>query len=474
MDQKVVKCNINSVDQQKDLSDQSQYSKAHIHNKQRAPIFKLNVDCLNKIFDYLSLRDVHSIGETCKPIQQAAGEYFQANYITAAYVRYKRLINSAFIPFDGFFNKFVQNIHFECVPTRLKKTTLYIGKNYNQKFKQMVFFDVDLTAVEIKNLSDKFENVETVILEKCTVNRKFYKQFPKICKNLRRLYVEDFDCRRDVVRRTGNKWLLYTYPKLEHLHWIQSKGWRPINELKLFFQRNPQLRSFTTDTNTLWSNRDLFSESKISLDDLTIELGQDDDNDAQELQNFEYIHAYLKELHEKGVYKRLHFNLKRFSQQTFDEMPRLDALRGLCLWFDDISQGDIILPKWANLFKLKFLHFDLKNLDLLAQQLVNLQQIYFYSISMRDLMHFARHSVHLTKVKIKDSFDYDDHGKCLDVAALNKEREKLKGAKRMVIYIPEYEYLRTKWSLNGMEYSLIEVRRVSSDEWGHQFYRSWI
>lgn len=46
-------------------------------------IFKLNIDCLDKIFDYLSVSDLHSFGQTCKAMQQVAGEYFKLNYVAA-------------------------------------------------------------------------------------------------------------------------------------------------------------------------------------------------------------------------------------------------------------------------------------------------------------------------------------------------------------------------------------------------------
>lgn len=35
-----------------------------------APIFALNIDCFEEIFDYLSLKDVHSFGQTCKALQK--------------------------------------------------------------------------------------------------------------------------------------------------------------------------------------------------------------------------------------------------------------------------------------------------------------------------------------------------------------------------------------------------------------------
>lgn len=48
-----------------------------------AKIFKLDIDCFDEVFEYLSLKDLHSVGQTCKFMQQVAGQYFRRNYIKA-------------------------------------------------------------------------------------------------------------------------------------------------------------------------------------------------------------------------------------------------------------------------------------------------------------------------------------------------------------------------------------------------------
>ena len=40
-------------------------------------IFKLNVDCFEKLFDYLGKEDVHAFGQTCKRMQWVAGHYYR-------------------------------------------------------------------------------------------------------------------------------------------------------------------------------------------------------------------------------------------------------------------------------------------------------------------------------------------------------------------------------------------------------------
>ena len=38
----------------------------------RPKIFKLNIDCFDEIFEYLSLKDLHSLGQTYRTMQQVA------------------------------------------------------------------------------------------------------------------------------------------------------------------------------------------------------------------------------------------------------------------------------------------------------------------------------------------------------------------------------------------------------------------
>lgn len=48
--------------------------------------------------------------------------------------------------------------------------------------------------------------------------------------------------------------------------------------------------------------------------------------------------------------------------------------------------------------------------------------------------------------------------------SLNREREQLLGARKLIIYVPEDIFLATKWSTNNgdINLSLVELRRIDS------------
>lgn len=54
-----------------------------VNNASTSSIFTLTVDCFDEIFDYLTLEDLCSFGQTCRKSQQIAGNYFKSNYSNA-------------------------------------------------------------------------------------------------------------------------------------------------------------------------------------------------------------------------------------------------------------------------------------------------------------------------------------------------------------------------------------------------------
>lgn len=51
----------------------------------------------------------------------------------------------------------------------------------------------------------------------------------------------------------------------------------------------------------------------------------------------------------------------------------------------------------------------------------------------------------------------------LDIAALNKERQKLVDVRRVTIYMGENIYLAMKWATKQQEFNLIQIKRIDSN-----------
>lgn len=440
----------------------------------QSPIFKLNIDCLDKIFDYLSFHDVNSIGQACKPLYEFAGEYFQANYVTEVYVepksvKYPRHWNCELPGFD----EFVQNIRIsnniianETLQLIEERARCISNNSVQAHVKQIHFIFADLTTENIKHLRNILQNIESVAIVECKVDAKFCELFPKLCPNLKRLYVRDLyyrSCRKPHIEML----MLCKYPKLEHFHWSRTMHGTVMNELKTFFKLNPHVRSFATDMISLSINQRIFIESQINLDDLTIE----NIKHFRPRQIIDHTHFNrVNELYEKSIFKRLHYDMDDFDQQMIDQMAPLHPLKSLRMDNSENENDIVNLPNGlVDLVELEIGRCGGSfNANALAHQLMKLERIYFGLTNLNAILPFLYHSVRLKKLKI-DEVAENDGNLILDLATLNEKRKQLNGARKVTIFIDEKVYLATKWAMNAKEFNLIEIRRGSAHEWGHQF-----
>lgn len=207
----------------------------------------------------------------------------------------------------------------------------FAGANCNKFLKKIQICFVQLTGRDLDCMEEILRNVETVAIEFCRMNRKFYEKFPLvIAGNLKRLYVSNFECNRNVLRRIGSEWLLRNWPKLEHFGWTQSANDYRIDELKAFFDLNPNICSFSTSFDCLWASRHLIFQSNARLDELTVEIFDWERTTGQRINDF------FNELHARGFYKRLHLHSSFYDEQHQNLMELgsihgLEALRHLSL-----------------------------------------------------------------------------------------------------------------------------------------------
>lgn len=203
------------------------------------------------------------------------------------------------------------------------------------------------------------------------------------------------------------------YPKLEHLEWSQSKKFgHKIDEIRTFFERNPNVRSFATNHNNLWASRDLILESGVKLDDLTIEIYERAERVMPEM--ITQVCNLLNEFYARGVFKRLHLEFKeycsrhieqKYIEQHIDQLIPLHAIKSLSLTRDN--------------------NVDLSKLTNMARQFFNLERIDLgrFHAYLEDMLPFIYHSPKLKKMRVSNYGGGNVH--FLDIAALKGERKKL-------------------------------------------------
>lgn len=102
---------------------------------------------------------------------------------------------------------------------------------------------------------------------------EYYELFSQHCSNVRSLNVSQSSKIRNKAKVIGcnNDWMLRTYKTLKHFELLDAYELQN-NELLTFFQRNPRIRTFFTDSYTFCENRTTFLNANIRLDRLAIEF----------------------------------------------------------------------------------------------------------------------------------------------------------------------------------------------------------
>ena len=442
----------NRFNEEKSPSQISQPRGAHVELSLN--FLSLNVDCCEEVFDYLSLADLHAMAQTCTRMHRIAGSHFQQTYAAAHVVCKSDGIYIRCIQINGF-TQFIQNISFYCDDLLCFG---YVQSNCFDSLKKIRFCSIAMTDEKIACLQSILAKVEVVEIFCCTMNGEFYENFLSKCSKLKRLTVKGFYGPGPLIG-TANDWLLREYSQLEHLELTSMRVDYEINELETFFHRNPHIRSFAIDSDCLWNNRNLIMTAQVNLDRLAIDS-----------ENFEtdYFYQLLNELHAIGVYKKLQFYLLNIDERSINPIASLTAMDKL---YSQLLDEDVAFPYLTNLKELCIgCTINITDMNALAKSLVNLEQIQFLVAHSNQIVPFVRHSTKLTKIKVKSLKEETSRdGNVLDLTAWNKERGKLVGARKIVVYVEEDVYLATKWTLNDIDRSLIQLKRTESHDSNHDF-----
>lgn len=447
-------------------------------------IFKMNVHCFDELFEYLSLTDLHSLSQTCKTMQQMTGEFFKLNYSGANVVclsdgiydiwHYNVNIYTKCIPIPQFIQfitsieigKHIVNIkksRHRCANSPVYYNDLNIKFNYIKlhadelkSVKKLTLTNVCVNVKTVSYILNILPNIEMLKLRFCTVVGDLYDVLLKYCANVQHLQI----CR---VTLKDNKWLLRRYEKLERLDLAvnDENTINKIDELCSFFELNPNVRSFSSEKFTLWSNKDALLNSKVNLD--TFELKQY----PTEYVLDKTMWDLLRQLHTHGFYKCLHtngFDLHLNSRHHGYFAPLLRKI-----FISDCE--DLI---WVSNHFIECNEIAIRcGLHVWSNEIfVSNMEHPFEFENQVDILQYIQQMKNLKKIKL---FDFKFEA-ILNLEMLNTEREKLAGSRKVTIYVPDAVYLATKWATkNGTtNFSLIEMKRIDSYEWNSYLSDWWM
>lgn len=455
-------------------------------NDKMLEILKQNNKYLHRLFDWLSLKDLCALRQTCKQFKSVVDWYVDQNY---------PLLRIGCRKIDVFYGE-VDDYG------RLDDVSKSVIKRYH------LWTDFPVPSPGTKAL---LHHVESVKIHGGHMKYEFYETFLQFCPNLKHMFL--WNCHLNRIMGKSNEWLLRSYPQLEHFE-LQDLNDYPcgylqeITELKTFFELNPNIRTFSTIAYVLNENRNWLKSSNIQVDTLNLKcvlyLGR-------------YANGYwelINELYEQGFHKRLNiygwFNGSDKELVGDDKMIPLRSIDKIHLEneFNEVIIEHLanLLPTMITLKEISFISFERndsssspdsnkfaqyfstavqmvsglffatefdKQLNILASRLTNVQRIHVRQAKLTDILPFIQRSPKIKEIRIDQLLD-DGHfykNGIVDLMALNRLRKQLAHASKITLYIEEDALLANKWAAMDTMSQLIDLKRKY--EWPHRTHRKF-
>lgn len=364
-------------------------------------IFKLTIDCCDEIFEYLALEDLCSLGQTCKAMQKVVGLYFERNYKGAEKFIEDDGIHTVYSMSQGekrintsIFNEFTE---FASYYNEEKKPLNYFKSHIDEftSIKHLYFVCTAMNTKKMEYFSKLLEKIEILQIRQCTWRESadVHEIVLKYCKNLKRLHIkDDMGC----IAYNRGTWLQRNYPKLEHLELTLHNKFI-FNELKPFFELNPNIQSFATSCHCIWMTRNMLLKLKTQLHSLEIKkfdyefYGSDEEHGKP-------VFRLLNQLFEHGFYKQLHFYVPKLDYKLSDQLVALNGLTKLTI---EQFTKCCDLRQLRKLKELNILDCSkVTQLAMLANNLVSLERLYLQNATYNDILPFIRHSTNLKHFKV--------------------------------------------------------------------------
>lgn len=429
--------------------------------KELPPVYlKLIADCWEHIFDHLSIKDIFMMGNTCKYMNQILGHYIHARHPELEFVLSERNIQLyplSIILRENFY-KFIT--HMWIYKDDQSNIDFFQGVNIFDSLKKLTFMKFQFTETQIGCMRNVLENIETIKLELCVVNRNTFEQFAIHCRKLKYLNIQG--CRN--VNGAFNKFFSLNFPMLECLKFrlCSDDTNVQIDELTTFLVQHNNLKSFDMDFRFLWINRQSFNQTNKRLDLLGVHFGTSDDMRA-----FNQLVNFVKPLYAHGFYKTLKLTFIRMiknihREHIYNIIPELaPALKTLF-----ISDGSCVdLTRLIYLKELAIKSFA-GSVETVAKSLSNLKRLDILLANVNDIILFIRYSRNLNTIKILSLTE-----NYLDAFTLNQERKKFGNERQVTIYLQEKNYLPTKYMSRNSNLDLIKIKRLDSLEFF--VYQNW-
>lgn len=377
--------------------------------EEKCEISTLGFDIFEVIFDFSTLKNVIAMSRTSKQYLGYAGTYFYSAYSSKEVLCCPK----------GFYIERMCVNHFTAFIRKISiwfghsETFAHIRKSDLTYIEHVIMMYVSLhTTMAIKKI---LKQMKTLELHNCSIAEEFHESFFSFCENVQSLTIKDERSTQSTIIGMTNDWLQNAYPNMRHFGLELKKRSTKVPPIVAFFQNNPGIVSFSTNSELFCANFGAFSESKIKLQNLEINI--------ESSSTFQDVAAHLRELEKFDFYKGLvlAFDYIHIDEDTCDELVSLSRLIGLRI--NDATYMTDTIRLAQNLKRLDFLVCSFAFID--------------------HIIPFIQFSQHLKDLKVKmfGSGLYFQNG-ILNLKKLNKIRETV--GSKMTLFVDEAVYVETK------------------------------
>lgn len=425
-----------------------------LDHEQLLKILQPDMDCQVE-FDKMSLSELICLGKKCERRQQVIGWWcLQQNYPqVVAYVKDETIRIGYNFKADHFI-EFISKITIDDDDDF--RFFSRIQSKFN-RLREIELWCVYITAAKIERIKGILSELECLRLYACAIHGDLHEIVLAFCPKLSHLDV--------YTNYTQHDWLHQKYPTLKYFKFCPHQA--DFTELvTTFLDTNPNIRKFATSSKFLWCIRSSLTAANIALDDLAIKI---EDAILYE-EEIRLLCHLLNELHSSGFYKKLHLYYCCEYKRTF--IDQLALLTGLVKLYVSQPEEQIELSALKNLEELFIISSDqIMDFKALATNLTNLKMIHLNYACLDEIVPFISQAVKMEEIVIE--FLRDEIKKneniIIDLFALNTGREKLDGAQKVTLYVRENIYLETKRAAKQTDFRLINLKRIESYRWSHDF-----
>lgn len=423
-----------------------------------SPLLKLDVDCFEELFEWLSLTDLLTLRGTCKRLQKLVDYFIKSKY-PAVKIGYAKVELYQFHEPNSKLRirdrKPKNNRDFDKFLDELLNDSIII-----KMIKDLVIYVEFLTKEKIDKFKAILPHVEKLqIIPPNHLESDYYESILKWCSSLKCLRV-DGEFRKNNAICIENQWLRRHYPSLEHFELdFNSENRDEIEELKILFISNPNIKILTTGFAFVLINRNWLLRSNIKINQLNL-YGSCENYDLSQ------VCDVLNELHGQGFYERVFIDCDFIQSQTI--MEQVTSVRGM----EKLQLSEIrrMTPAPFPIQNLRKLTLDsdenTEDLEMFAKNLVGLQFVCFEEATLKTVEIFLLHVPRLKEIKVNELTGKNDlENGIINLVRLNNLRASLSGASKVTIYVEEKIYLSTKFALNSIKRNLITLRRMAEVVW---------